>query len=121
MTHTVEIIDDAEYVRVVFAGEVTREEHESGRYDAIRALTSNGWSRLLVDVRQIDAKMSLSDDFEFTDEHQSTPIHYARTAVVYRAEESERFSFIENVAVNRGEDMKVFTDPEEAISWLTAK
>ena len=121
MTHTVEIIDDAEYVRVVFAGEVTRGEHESGRNDAIRALTCNGWNRLLVDVRRIDAKMSLSDDFEFTNEHQSTPIQYVRVAVICRADESDRFSFIENVAVNRGGDMKVFTDPEQAIRWLTAK
>ncbi len=65
--------------------------------------------------------MSVFDDFEFTQEHQSSPLRLGRIAVIYRADESERFRFIENVAVNRDENLKVFTDPDEAISWLTAR
>ncbi len=100
---------------------MTLAEHESGRNDAIRALKENQLHRLLVDARQIDAKMSVFDDFEFTKEHQSTSLTSVRIAVVHRPEESKRFKFIEDVSANRGGSMKTFTDPEEAIDWLTAK
>ncbi len=52
--------------------------------------------------------------------HQSTPIGSARIAVIYRDEEGDRFRFIENVSVNRGGNMKIFTDADEAIDWLTS-
>lgn len=100
---------------------MTREEHEKGRDEAIRALAEKGWKRLLVDARLIHAKMSVLDDFEFTQEHQSTLLKSIRIAVIHRKDESDRFMFIENVAVNRGAQMKVFTDPEEAIHWLIQK
>ena len=100
---------------------MTKAEHESGRKDAIRVLAENGLHRLLVDAREIDAKMSVSDDHEFTSDHQTGPLLLVRIAVVHRPAESERFSFIENVSVNRGGHMKTFTDLEEAIEWLTAK
>ena len=100
---------------------MTLAEHESGRNDAIRALNENQVDRLLVDARQIDAKMSVLDDFEFTNEHQSTSLASVRIAVVHRADESKRFKFIEDVSANRGGSMKTFTDEREAIDWLTAK
>ena len=119
MGYSVESLEEAKYVRVVFEDAMTREEHESGRDEAIRTLAANGWKRLLVDASRIDAKMSVADDYEFTEQHQSTPLLFVRIAVVHRPDESERFKFIENVSVNRGADMKVFTDPEKAIAWLT--
>ena len=100
---------------------MTRGEHESGRQDAVRALKTNQLYRLLVDARRIDAKMSVLDDFEFTKQHQATPLRSVRIAVVHRPEERERFQFIENVSVNRGGNMRTFTDQEEALDWLTAK
>ena len=120
MPHSVEVIEDAEYVKVVFSGEMSKQDHETGRDDAVRALKESGFTRLLVDARPIDAKMSALDDYEFTREHQSTPIGLVRIAVVYRDEESERFKFIENVSVNRGGNMRIFTNPDEAVDWLTA-
>ncbi len=105
----------------MFAGEMTKEEHQSGRDEAIRVLTDDGLGRLLVDARTIDARMSAVDDFKFTQEHESSGLLSVRIAVIHRADESERFRFIENVAVNRGVDMKVFTDPDQALGWLTAK
>ena len=119
--YTLEMVEDAEYVMVVYAGEVTKKAHDTSRAEAMRTLTAKGWSRLLVDARQIDAKMTALDDFEFTQEHQSSLPSSVRIAVIHRPNESERFRFIENVAVNRGIGMKVFTDPVEATNWLTDK
>lgn len=121
MTYTVELTEDKTYVRVVFADAMVREEHEQGRDEAIRALADNGWDRLLVDARRIDAKMSVLDDFEFTQENRSTLLQSVRIAVIHRVDETGRFRFIEDVAVNRGVKMRVFSNPEEAIDWFVAK
>lgn len=118
MTHRVEVFEEGEYVKLVFTGEMSKQDHEAGRDAAVHALTENGFRRLLVDATTIDARMSVLDDFEFTRGHQSSPVGSARIAVVYREEESERFRFIENVSVNRGGNMKIFTDPRRAVSWL---
>ena len=119
MPYAVEVVEGAEYVKVVFWDEMSKEDHEAGRDAAARALTDSGFNQLLVDARTVNARMSLLDDFEFTQDHQSSPIALARIAVVYREEERERFRFIETVSVNRGGNMKVFTDPEAAVRWLT--
>ncbi len=121
IAYKLELVRDEEYVMVVYAGEVTKKAHEASRIEAMRALAANGWSRLLVDARLIDAKMSLFDDFKFTQEHQSSIPLSVRIVVIHRPNELERFRFIENVAVNRGIRMKVFTDPVEATNWLTDK
>ncbi len=88
---------------------------------ALHALKEHQLHRVLVDARRIDSKMSPFDDFEFTKGHQLTSLTSVRIALVHRPNESKRFGFIENVSVNRGGNMKIFTDPEEAIDWLTAK
>ena len=121
MPYTVEVDTNARRVEVVFAGHMGLAEHMSAREEAIRQLIATGFDRLLVDARELDAEMSAVDDFEFTAEHQSTPLASVRMAVLHRSEEEERFRFIENVSVNRGGNMRVFTDAERARDWLAAE
>ena len=63
MTHTVEMVEGAEHIKIVFTGEMSKKDHEAGRDAAVVALTENGFSRLLVDASSIDARMPVSDDF----------------------------------------------------------
>ena len=118
MTYAVYSIADDEYILLEYTGEVTREEHETGRRHAIQKLTEHGWRRLLVDARRIAAQMSVVDDFEFTVDNVAIHPPLVNIAVVHRSDEAERFRFIEDVAVNRGLNLKVFTDSDEAIDWL---
>jgi hypothetical protein len=53
IAYKLELVRDAKYVMVVYAGEVTRKAHETNRIEAMRAFAANGWSRLLVDDRLI--------------------------------------------------------------------
>ena len=120
MGHTLDFIDDQEIVKVVFNGKASVEDHEAVRTEAARALSSRGWGKLLVDARNIESEMSVIDDFGFTKSHKSHKPPLECVAVIHRQDETERFRFIENVALNRGQHMKVFTDEREAIDWLTS-
>ena len=123
MSYAVEVPDDAQYVRLIFAGETSPQDHEQGRAEAVRALTATGRHRLLIDAREIQAKMSVSGDFEFTADHQPSFPPAVRVAALRRQDpsESDRFRFIENVAINRGHDLRVFTEQAEAENWLLAR
>ena len=118
MANTVELVKDAKYVRVVLTGEVTRNDLENARDKANRALTACGWNRLLVDVTQGNRKLSVAEDFEFTTEHQSSFPMGIRMALVVRPDELGYFRFTENVAQNRGVNMKLFLDKIQALNWL---
>lgn len=121
MKYTVASNEDKQYVSVTFTGLMTKEEHDNSRDDIIGILAKHGWKRLLVDNRHNNAKMSVFEDFEFTQGHQKTLVKYIRMAIIHRVDETERYTFIENVAMNRGVTIKVFTDPEAAIGWLVTK
>ena len=118
MAYGVELVKDAKYVRVALTGELTRNDLENAREETIRALTANGWNRLLVDVTRGNRKLSVAEDFEFTSEHQSSFPAGVRTALVIRPDELEYFRFTENVAQNRGVNMKLFLDKIQALNWL---
>ena len=121
MTYAVKLVYGAQYVLLEYADRVTRDEQEAGRAEAVRCLTQKGWRKLLADARRIDPIVSLVQDFEFTEDHRSAHPAAVRIAVVHHASQSERFRFIEDVAVNRGMDLKVFTDSTLAINWLADK
>ena len=108
----------AEYVSLTFTGKVTRAEQEKGRAAAVRVLSAKGLGKLVVDATRIESEVSIADEFEFTSEHKSSHGASVRIAVLYHRDEYERFHFIENVARNRGVNLKTFTDPNQANIWL---
>ncbi|MDJ0834106.1 MAG: STAS/SEC14 domain-containing protein [Gammaproteobacteria bacterium] len=120
MSFTCELNQDHEYVICVMSDKMTLDDHNQVREQAAVLLKQQGWNRLLVDARQIDAKMSLTEDYQFTESHRSNLPVTIHLAVIHRPEETERFRFIETVAVNRGQNMKIFTDADAAITWLTS-
>lgn len=120
MSFSCELNQDHEYVICIMSDKMTLDDHKQVREQAAVLLKEQGWNRLLVDARQIDAKMSLTDDYQFTESHRSNLPVTIHLAVIYRPEEIERFRFIETVAVNRGQNMKIFTDADEAVAWLTS-
>ena len=118
MPHRIEVIEHRKYVRLTFLGVLSRADHETARADAAAALAQNAFSKLLIDTLLAEPKMTTGDDYEFTGEHQLHLPTDLRTAIVHPPDAAERFRFIENVAVNRGMNMKLFTEEHEALGWL---
>jgi hypothetical protein len=48
-------------------------------------------------------------------------LSHVRIGLVFPPEREEEGNFAENVAVNRGVQLKSFTDYEQAVAWLTDK
>ena len=118
MAHSIELVKDANYVRLSLVGELTGADHKIARADAVLALSENGWDKLLIDAVHAKPKMSVVDDLTFTRDHQ---LHFPaslRTAIIHHPKATEGFRFIENVGQNRGMFIKRFTDQIQALDWL---
>ncbi len=120
MSFSCELNRDKKYVICIMSDKMTLDDHQLVRERAAALLKEQGWNRLLVDARSIDAEMSLTEDYQFTESHRNNLPVTIHLAVIHRPQETERFRFIETVAVNRGQNMKIFTDADEAVAWLTS-
>ena len=118
MSYRVDKLKDDQCVSVVFSGHVSEKQHYEARDAANNILTQTGWNRLIVDATEMDAEMSLTDDYKFTSEHPFILPPTVCMAILYHPDEYDRFSFIENVARNRGSNHKIFANRVDALDWL---
>ena len=118
MTFDVAFVGDAGYVYLTLSGAITDTELKAARGEANAELDAHGCRRLLVDATAITRMQPIVDDFEFTTEHNKTLPPGTRHAVVIRSEHREHMQFVEDVAQNRGIDLRLFMDRSRAIDWL---
>ena len=118
LAYKIELMEDGNYVRLTLGSVLTKKDHEEFRAKALAALADTGWSKVLIDTRQADPEMSIFDDYKFTSDHQSHLPPELRTAIVYHVDEAKRYQFIEDVALNRGVNIRTFTDETQALTWL---
>ena len=105
-------------VRIEHWDELSREEMFKARAQAGSLLKENGFSHLLVDVRQIDEPPDTMDTFSMATSHDTALPPGFRLAVLVPYELVADALFSENVSVNRGFSYKVFIDEEDALAWL---
>ncbi len=118
LAHNIEMINESNIVRLSLIGELTLADHDSARADAARSLVDNGWNKLLINAVDAEPRMSAVEDYEFTAGHRSNLPVDLQTAIVHRPGEIDKFQFIVNVGLNRGMNMKLFTDEPKAVDWL---
>lgn len=75
--------------------------------------------KLLGDISRMSGKVSTMDRFEFGAHGSHRFQGRFKIAIVYRAEEINRFA--ETVSVNRGLNAKIFSKMDEALEWLGVK
>ncbi len=113
------IIDKGSYLLVEFFGEFSV---ETGRQCVDRmseACEKHRRSRVLLDCRRMTGNMPVLDRFQVA-EYGATELRQLwRLALLNREDVVLHDNFVENVAVNRGMNMKLFTDFREAELWLS--
>ncbi len=81
-----------------------------------REIAAHNCARLLIDVRNVEGRMSVWETFSLVSAHP--PMQGVRAAILDRPENREWYEFYETVSVNRGYHNKVFTDFDKAVEWL---
>ena len=113
---------------VTVTGKFTLASAKSTFSEALGAMTQLQIGRLLVDCRTIDMADSVSEVFEYASFIAESLTHHLtedlaaipRLAYIFAAGHETLIKFGETVAQNRGMDTRVFSDIDEARSWLTA-
>ncbi|MCX6640784.1 MAG: hypothetical protein NTW14_09930 [bacterium] len=119
MSWTVEFVED---LGVVLA-------RTEGKYDAKIGiemlkevnplLREHSTNRLLIDLRLAELQFSVADLFNRPDEYLELGLdRRLRTGLIFR-ELNENRRFLETVCVNRGYNLKVFEDYDQAVQWVT--
>lgn len=117
-TEPVRVLDKGAYVLVEFSGAFSVDAGKRcvDRMDA--ACEEFDRSKVLLDCRGLTGNMDIFDRFKVTEYGASGRRHFRRLALLALEEMVLPDRFIENVAVNRGMDLKIFTELDEAKQWL---
>ena len=84
----------------------------------LQECVARGHTRILLDCRGITGDMRVMDRFEVADYGQVLGTSIAKMAMVTTEAMQEPDGFVENVARNRGVNLTMFTDFDEAVRWL---
>jgi hypothetical protein len=76
-------------------------------------------TKLLIDYCDASAKLSLVDRFTLGEKYRAFASHHLRVANLARSEQLDSKRMMELVAQNRGVITRVFTEIENAESWLS--
>ena len=89
--------------------------------DILSACAEQKITRVLVDVCALEGRLKAIEAYEIPDQYfpkirdRSVITH---CAIVDLKEFEHDFKLFENVAVNRGFNLYIFSDPDKAVNWL---
>ena len=122
MSYTVTVRKEPDYLHVEAAGIRSRDTVLSLARDCIAACKENGHRRLLVDVQRMTGRLPTIEIYELaTKDFPRLRQNLAlRLVIIDRDDNRDRAQFLEDVAVNQGVDLRVFSNTERALEWLLA-
>ncbi len=117
MTFTVKPGSDGAYIQVTHAGDMDLAEMEAGRASVAEMMKTYPCKRLFIDLVDAVPKASMTELFHFA---SSLSLHFPDNVKVSVVEPvpQEESRFIENVAVNRGVNVRHFCSRADAFAWL---
>jgi hypothetical protein len=118
MSYNVKITDQGEYLLVEYSGDFSVGAGKQSIDAMVDAAREKDRSKVLFDCREIRGSLPIIDRFEVAAYAAKTRKVIARLAMLTRPDVVLPDNFVENVAVNRGANVKVFTDSESALRWL---
>ena len=112
------IIQKEAYVRFDYTGEFSQAAGKQCVDAMVEACSRFKLSRALLDCRKMTGEIQILESFRVAQYGGKMRGLLSKTALVGRQDQMLSDNFVENVAVNRGVNLKIFTDIEEAINWL---
>ena len=123
MPGTVEYVSELGIVKLTYVGKVTADEFREGAVRALDLSRENNTRLFLVDDSKWEGGTSVFDLYElptlFTELGFKRDSKGALILPPSGTAESNDAHFFETTFINKGWQAKVFTDRQEAISWLT--
>lgn len=119
MNFTISVDTSRGIVRITHKDEMSLEDMLEGRRQVGLKMQETGYSKMLVDVRDVVPERNTMDTFEISSTHDRDLPNDFKLAILDSASAFKNAKFSENVAINRGFNIRAFQDEAEAIAWLT--
>ena len=120
MSENLTISDQGEYMLTEFFGTFSVEEGKRCIDAMSAAARDNERPKALLDCRRMTGDPPVGARFEVAEYATTTRGIISKIAMVNREEVVLPDNFVENVANNRGVNLKIFTDFDAAVRWLLA-
>jgi hypothetical protein len=126
MPYTIDY-DDLGMIKLVYEGDADLKDMKEVITRGVALAMEKNCFRVLSDFRAMKLHLSVTALFAIPLEQMSLsqelkiPYFKFKRAMVVPEEEFRNYKFVENVAVNRSHQLKVFLDIQDAISWLLEK
>ena len=120
MIEGLKIIKKEAYIHFEFTGDFSEETGKQCIDAMVEASRQLQLSKALLDCRNMTGEIQILESFMVAQYGVKMIRVLSKTALVVREDQMFHDNFAENVAVNRGVNLKLFTNAEEAIDWLKA-
>lgn len=123
MPCSIEPSEDKKYIIQKVEGDITRELAMAYNQETHALGKELGINRFLVDVRESRNVSSVADNYEFAykDMQKAPDIDRSARVAMLVSPGDHSHDFVETVARNSGLSVRIFTDLEAAINYLTAE
>lgn len=118
MIEGLRIIQKEAYIRFDYAGEFSEVMGKQCIDAMVEACSQVQISKALLDCRNMTGEIQIFSSFMVAKYGVKMRGIISKTALVCREDQMLPDNFVETVAVNRGVNLKIFTDADEAIDWL---
>lgn len=118
MPYEVSHIAEDGYLRIVHRGAGDPAEYRSAHLHLAELLAAHKLTKLLVDVREVTNKIPVSSLFWLISSLPDIFPTRCRISIIVNPGVQTDAGFVENVAQNRGLDLRNFHTHEEALEWL---
>ena len=119
MPVNVKVINTKDFIKTTATGVLDFAASKQAILDIASQIKQPGEYEVLMDTRESEAALSITDLYQLGEALSNHPsLRRSSIAILGPKQEAEKMAFFETVAINRGANIKAFTDFEQAISWL---
>jgi hypothetical protein len=118
MSDNVTIVRREGYLNLTISGTFSLEAAKQSVDMLAEACNKESCYSVLFDCRPMTGEMPMFDKYKIGEYGAKVLPHVIRVAMLGREDQVSPDGFFENVAVNRGMILKVFSDEKKAVEWL---
>lgn len=122
MPVNVKVISTNDFIKTTATGVLDFAASKQAILDIASQIKKPGEYEVLVDTRAAEAMLSIADLFELGETLANHPsLRLSKIGLLVQKSGADKAGFLETVAMNRGANIKAFTDFEQALTWLVMR
>ena len=119
MPVNIRVIRPKDFIKTTVTGILDFAVSRQALLEIASRIEQPGEYEILVDTREAEPALSMIDIFQLGEALATHPsLRRSKIAFLKSMKDSQQAEFLETITANRGVYTKVFTDFEEAITWL---